>query len=214
LVFANSAYETPQKNACITQTRASSMSHLFLEKNIKFLLFQRNVFVAFSFFLILIVLVLSTFLFFKHDRVVIVPPVIEKEFWVDANHVSPTYLEQFGYFLGQLLLAKSSQSAASQRSIILRHTDPSYAGILRQRLIEEEEVLKKQSTSYVFYPVEIKVNPEQMSLLLTGDRLVFIGGKEASKEREGYILRFNYSGSRLLLKEITLENKEERGSHV
>ena len=49
-----------------------------------------------------------------------------------------------------------------------------------------------------------------MSLLLTGDRLVFIGGKEASKEREGYLLRFNYSGSRLLLKEITLEKEEKK----
>jgi conjugal transfer pilus assembly protein TraE len=190
------------------------MSHLFLEKNIKFLLFQRNVFMALSFLLVLIVLVLSTFLFFKQERIVIAPPVIEKEFWVDAKHVSPTYLEQFGYFLGQLLLAKSSQSAASQRSIILRHTDPGYAGILKQRLIEEEEVLKKQSTSYVFYPVEIKVNPEQMSLLLIGDRLVFIGGKEASKEREGYILRFNYTGSRLLLKEVILDKKEEKKAHV
>ena len=190
------------------------MTYLFLEKSVKFLLFQRNVFMAFSFILALIVLVLSAFLFFKHERVVIVPPVIEKEFWVDAKHVSPTYLEQFGYFLGQLFLAKSSQSAASQRSIILRHTDPSYAGILRQRLIEEEEVLKKQSTSYVFYPVEIKVNPEQMSLLLTGDRLVFMGGKEVSKEREGYILRFNYTGSRLLLKEIILDKKEEKKTHV
>ena len=184
------------------------MSRLFLEKNIKFLLFQRNVFVALCFLLVSIVLILSIFLYFKHDRVVIVPPVIEKEFWVDAKHVSPTYVEQFGYFLGQLLLAKSSQSAASQRTVILRHTDPSYVGILRQRLIEEEEILKKQSTSYVFYPIEIRVNIEQMSLHLIGDRLVFIGGKEVSKDREGYILRFSYTGSRLLLKEISLDKKE------
>lgn len=190
------------------------MSHLFVEKNIRFLLFQRNVFVALSFLLIVIVLTLSIFLFFKQERIVIVPPVVEKEFWVDAKHVSPTYLEQFGYFLGQLLLAKSSQSAASQRSIILRHTDPSYAGILKQRLIEEEDVLKKQSASYVFYPVEVKVNLEQMSILLSGDRLVFIGGKEASKEREGYILHFNYTGSRLLLKEVVLDKKEEKKAHV
>jgi conjugal transfer pilus assembly protein TraE len=190
------------------------MNHLFLEKKIKFLLFQRNVFVAFSFLLLMIIFVLSISLFFKQDRIVVAPPVIEKEFWIDAKHVSPTYLEQFGYFLGQLLLAKSSQSAASQRAIILRHTDSSYAGILRQRLIEEEEVLKKQSTSYVFYPIEIKANPDQLSLLLKGDRLVFIGGKETAREREGYVLSFIYNGSRLLLKEIASEKREEKSSHV
>lgn len=189
------------------------MSRAFLERNVKFLLFQRNIFITLVFLLGLIALVLSVFLFFKRDRIVIVPPVIEKEFWVDAKHVSPTYLEQFGYFLGQLFLTKSSHSAASQRSIILRHTDPSYAGVLKQRLIEEEEILKKQSMSYVFYPFEIKVSPEQMSLLLIGDRLVFVGGKEVSKEREGYLLHFNYTGSRLLLTEISLD-KNGRDAHV
>lgn len=184
------------------------MNQLFLEKNFKFLMFQRNVFIALTFVLAIASTVLSSFLFLKHDRIVIVPPVVEKEFWVDANHVSPTYLEQFGYFLGQLLLTKSSQSAAAQRAVLLRHTDPSYAGILRQRLIEEEEVLKKQSTSYVFYPVEIKVHPEEMSLLLTGDRSVFVGGKEISKEREGYVLRFSYNALGLLLKEVSSEKKK------
>lgn len=190
------------------------MSQAFLEKNTKFLLFQRNVFVALAFLLSVIALVLAVFLFFKQDRIVISPPVIEKEFWVDAKQVSPTYLEQFGYFLCQLLLTKSSQSAASQRSVLLRHTDPCYAGILKQRLIEEEEILKKQSTSYVFYPFEIKVNPEEMSLLITGDRQVFIGGKEISKEREGYLLRFTYTGSRLLLTEISLNKNERGGIHA
>jgi len=188
------------------------MSQLFLEKNIRYLLFQRNVFVAFSFLLILTLMILSSFLFFKQERVVIVPPVVEKEFWVDAQNVSPTYLEQFGCFLGQLILAKSPQSAASQRTVLLRHTAPEYVGTLKQRLIEEEEILKKQSASYVFYPIDIKANTDQMSLLLTGDRLVYIGGKEIYKEREGYILRFSYSGSRLLLAEIEAEKKEKKAS--
>lgn len=150
----------------------------------------------------------------KQERVIIVPPVIEKEFWVDAQQVSPTYLEQFGCFLGQLILSKSPQSAASQRTVVLRHTAPEYAGTLKQRLIEEEEILKKQSTSYVFYPVDIQANIEQMSILLNGDKVIMMGGKEVCKEKEGYILRFTYSGARLLLKEIMAEKKEQKDSDV
>ncbi len=186
------------------------MNQLFFEKNLKYLLFQRNIFAALSFLLIIVLMILSSFLFLKQERIVIVPPIIEREFWVDAQHVSPTYLEQFGCFLGQLILSKSPQSAESQRSVLLRHTAPDYAGTLKQRLIEEEEILKKQSASYMFYPIDIKANMEQMSLLLTGDRLVFIGGKEVYKEKEGYILRFSYSGSRLLLKEIEAVKKEQK----
>jgi len=190
------------------------MSRLFLEKNLHYLLFQRNILAALAFLLVLALLILSVFLFIKQERVIVVPPVIEKEFWVDAQQVSPTYLEQFGYFLGQLLLSKSPQSAVAQRSVLLRHTAPAYAGMLKQRLIEEEEILKKQSASYVFYPIDIKVNMDQMSLLLTGDRVVFIGGKEVCQEKEGYILRFSYSGSRLLLTEVEAEKKGQKDANA
>jgi conjugal transfer pilus assembly protein TraE len=183
------------------------MNHLFFEKNLNFLLFQRNLLVAISLLLGITLILLSSLLFFKSEKVIIVPRVIEKEFWVDSKTVSPTYLEQFGYFLGQLLLNKSSQSAASQRAILLRHADPSYVGMLKQRLMNEEETLQKQNASYVFYPIEVRANPEQLSLLLVGDRQLFVGGKQISSEREGYKLHFSYLGSRLLLKEISAEKK-------
>ncbi len=183
------------------------MNQTFFEKNLKFLMFQRNIFAFLSFFLAVALILCGTLLFFKRERIIIAPPVIEKEFWVDQKSVSPTYLEQYGYFLGQLLLTKSAQSAVTQRSAILRHTDPSYAGILKQRLIEEEEILKKQSASYVFYPIDIKVHLDTMSLLLTGDRVIFMGGKQISSEQEGYLLKFSFEGARLLLKEISAQKK-------
>lgn len=183
------------------------MNRVIFEKNLQSLEFQRNVFLGISILLAIGTIILSSFLFFKRERIIIVPPVIEKEFWVDSQSVSPTYLEQLGLFLGQLLLGKSSQSAASQRSILLRHVDPAYAGALKQRLIEEEEILTKQNASYVFYPVDIKVNPSEMSLTLIGDRQLFVNGKQISSAREDYTLQFSYLGSRLLLKGITSESK-------
>ena len=183
------------------------MNKSFFENHLGFLLFQRNFLLSISFLLAIALIVLTSFLFFKQERIVIVPPVVEKEFWVDYQGVSPTYLEQFGYFLSQLLLAKSPQSASNQRTVLLRHVDPSYAGILKKRLIEEEEQLKKQNASYVFYPVDIKIDPKQMSLLLIGDRQIHVSGKEISSARESYLLRFSYSGSRLLLKEVITEGK-------
>lgn len=183
------------------------MNRLVFEKSLQFLEFQRNVLIAISLLMAIGVIILSSFLFLKQERIIIVPPVIEKECWVDSNNVSPTYLEQLGLFLGQLLLGKSSQSAASQRSVLLRHADPSYSGALKQRLIEEEEVLRKQNASYVFYPIDIKVDTAQMSLTLIGDRLLFVAGKQVSSEREEYTLYFSLLGSKMLLKGITSNRK-------
>ncbi|MFI5342786.1 MAG: type IV conjugative transfer system protein TraE [Chlamydiales bacterium] len=184
------------------------MNRPVLEKSLHFLEFQRNILVTISLLMAIGVIILSSFLFLKRERIIIAPPVIEKEFWVDSHHVSPSYLEQLGLFLGQLLLGKSSQSAPSQRSILLRHADPSFVGMLKQRLIEEEEILKKQNAAYVFYPMDVKVDSSQMSLTLLGDRLLFVAGKQVSSEREEYTLYFSLLGSKMLLKGITSNSKK------
>lgn len=184
------------------------MKSEFLQKNLSYLAFQRNVFLTLVFVLAFSQVILVTFLFWKNEKIIISPPVIEKEFWVDAYHVSPTYLEQFGYFLGQLILSKSSQSASSQRVILLRHVDPMYFGILNKKLIEEEQMLTKQNASYVFYPVDVYADIKALKLLITGDRVFYVSGKAVSTERESYALSFSNAGSRLLLKEISMENQK------
>ena len=177
--------------------------------SLRTLYFQRNIFLSLSLILGLTVFVLSCFLFLKRERVVVAPPVIEREFWVDKNAISATYLEQFGTFLGQLLLSKSAHSASEQRTIILRHTDPSFSGVIRKRLIDEEEILKKQNTAYTFYPERVAVNLAKMEVQLTGDRVAFADSKMVSTQKETYALQFSYSGFRLLL--ISIEAMEKAG---
>jgi conjugal transfer pilus assembly protein TraE len=206
---AKKCIQENKEPASLLSSRVAFMKKEFLDKSTEYLRFQRNIFAALTILLALVLVLMSTFLFFKHERIVIVPPTIEKEFWVDGKQVSPTYLEQYGYFLGQLLLGKSSQSAPSQRNILLRHTDPSFSGLLRNKLVEEEEVLKKQNASYTFYPVSITANSERHEVLIEGDRVFYVSGKQVSSEREAYLLSFKFSGSRLLLTGI--RSSENRG---
>lgn len=179
------------------------MNHSFFETSYKQAITQRNLFVFLSFFLSISIIVLSSLLFFKRERIIITPPHIQKEFWVDGNSVSPTYIEQFSSFMGQLLLNKSANSAPNQRTILLRHTDISYAPELRQKLIQEEERLKKQNSSYIFYPISISVDSELLTSTITGDRIYFVNEKQISKVRESYLLSFVYTGSGIFLDGIT-----------
>ena len=127
------------------------MDRIFFERNLKNLLAQRNFLVGLSTLLAIGLILASSFLFFKTERIIVIPSIIEKEFWVDSNAVSATYLEQYGFFLGQLLLNKSANSADIHRTVLCRHTEPSYLAALKQRLIEEEETLKQQNASYVLF---------------------------------------------------------------
>lgn len=181
------------------------MNSDYLKKNLSTLTFQRNIFLSLTFILTIPLLVLSIFIFQKNDRIIISPPTIEKEFWVESNRISPTYLEQFALFLGQLILTKSPQSATPQRTVVLRHVDPSVYGEINKKLSEEEKKLIKQQASYVFYPIDIRVDTSNLQALLAGDRIFYVGGKSVSTSRENYKLSFVYSGGRLLLKEISNE---------
>ena len=129
---------------------------------------------------------------------------------MDSTSVSPTYLEQFGSFLGQLILTKSAQTAPSQRGIILRHTDPSFSTQLSKKLLEEEQKLMKENVSYVFFPKDIKTNPQTNEVLLLGSRSVFINGNPLSTEQVAFSLSFTFNGSRLLLNSITSIEAEDK----
>jgi conjugal transfer pilus assembly protein TraE len=171
--------------------------------SLRHLIFQRNAFLGLSAILSVSLTIVTAFLFVKSERIIIAPPVVEKEFWVDSKGVSATYLEQFGYFLGELLLSKSSQSAASQRSIIMRHTSPNYSTQLHKKLVEEEQKLEKERASYAFYPTGIYTDISSLEVVLTGNRVIYVSGKAVSDAFESYRLSFIFQGSRLLLSGVT-----------
>jgi conjugal transfer pilus assembly protein TraE len=167
--------------------------------NMNSLRFQRNAFCAVSFLLCGTLFVGSAFLFTKRERVIVVPPVIEKSFWIDESGVSASYLEQQGLFMGQMLFNKNAGSATKQREFVLKNTSNSFLPVLKSKLIEEDERLTKQNTSYVFFMRNFEVYPGSFVVLIEGEKVFYVGGKMISTTREGYRLKFAYEGGRLLL---------------
>lgn len=164
---------------------------------------QRNCLLTFCFLLCCTGLFLSIFLFQKSEKVVVIPPLVEKEFWVDGRNVSSAYLEQYSYFLAQLLLGKSAYSAPNQRDVLLRHSAPEFVGILRKKLLDEEDMLKQQNASYTFYPISVKANSNTKQVRVEGERIFYVAGKQISSEQEVYLLSFTYKGGKLYLQGIT-----------
>ena len=178
------------------------MNEIIREYTMRGLTVQRNVLLSLVFFLLLLGLVLGSLLFGKNERVIVVPAILEKEFWIEGSFVSNTYLEQMGCFVGDLLLTRSPYSADLQLTILMRHVDPSFASILSRKLFSELEKLKKDKASYVFYRTGIVTDSQNQSVVLEGDRTLFLGDKVLSTSRESYRLKFTNFGGRLLLASI------------
>ncbi len=178
------------------------MNEIIREHTLRALTVQRNICLALIACLLVLSLSLAAFLFKKVDRVIVIPAVLEKEFWVEGSAVSPTYLEQMGCFVGDLLLTRAPASADMQLTILMRHTDPSFAPILGGKLAAELVKLRKDNASYVFYRTKVVVEPYEKSVLLEGERTLFLGDKVLSKKIESYRLRFTNYGGQLLLSGI------------
>lgn len=144
-------------------------------------------------------------LFFKKERVVLIPPVVNQPVWIDGYAVSPTYLEQMGVFLGQLLLSNSVQSLQGSRDMLLRFVHPSVYTHFRQHLIAEEAHLQKQQGSYHFDICNATTDVKTNSVLLEGDRASYIADRRIDQAREAYRLTFKFSNGRYLLTGCTKE---------
>lgn len=183
------------------------MNQIIREYTLRSLTIQRNICLSMVFILLLISLVVSFLLLTKSERVIVIPAVVEKEFWVEGSFVSPSYLEQMGCFVGDLLLTRSPASADMQLTILMRQVDPVFSPILTNKLIEELAKLKKDNASYVFFRTRVIVDPQHQRVTLSGDRQLLLGEKVLSTSHESYRLSFNNFGGRLLL--TSIERVEE-----
>lgn len=183
------------------------MNEIIHEHTLRSLTLQRNIFLMFCLLLLCLALILSSLLFMKSERIIVTPPIIEKEFWVDGVSVSPSYLEQMACFIGDLLLTRSPQSSDFQLSCLLRQTEPAFANMLTHKLSEELTKMKKDNSSYVFFRSQIFLDPQKCSVKLVGERVLFIGDKVLSKSQESYRLGFVNFGGRLLLASVEKEEK-------
>lgn len=170
------------------------MNAELLLRNIQYLKFQRNAFLAISFCLAVSLIAISFFLFFKQERIVVVPQNIDKAIWVQGSKVSPSYLEQQSLFLSQLLLNKTPQTVKDQNLQLLRFASPEFYGDLKEKLEQEQKKILEQGASFVFFLKTSEVFLDKMQVKLTGERQVYLGGQIVSRSQEACILSFRMSG--------------------
>jgi conjugal transfer pilus assembly protein TraE len=189
------------------------------------LIAQRNGYLVLAVGLVGLTLLLATGLcrLIGRERIVIVPPVVEQAFWVDAKTISPTYLSQMTVFFAQLRLNVTPSSAAYQRDLLLRYTDPRYYGDFKNELVAEADHLAQTHTSLIFYPVDVAVDVPHLTATVSGDFSATVGTVLLPVKRLTYQLTYRYAQGRLWLRSFqeitesqpsTQPNTQEDMTHV
>lgn len=160
-------------------------------------IFNKYLWMLISLFLVVSNTLLSYFVITANtsEKTIVVPPSLDKAFWVEGNKVSPDYLEQMAKYFSQLLLTYHKENIAAQHDMVLRYTDSSVYGALRANLATDAERVVRNDMSSVFYQkgAHIKKN----TVYIDGVLLGMMGKKVVSRVNKTYKIEFEYRNGSL-----------------
>ena len=175
------------------------MRHLLEQARLQHLLKNRNGYLVLAFGSMILNIILSSFMFFMvgRERIVIVPPEIQKSFWVTSGRVSPEYLSEMVLFLTSLSFNVTPNNAETQHSVLLRYVDSAYYEKLKIKLIEVEDKIKKEHITTSFYPNEVKVDTKKLIAKVSGDLVYTVGDIQIAPAHVTYLFGFSYKQGQL-----------------
>jgi conjugal transfer pilus assembly protein TraE len=141
-------------------------------------------------------------------RTVVVPPSINKSFWVTRDKASSEYLEQMGSFVAWLVLDVTATSIDWKRDMLLSYVEPAAQGDLKIRQDLEASRLKRINASTYFAPQQLVPNEDSQSVVVHGRLRTLVNNLETAADLKSYRVEFAFSGGRMHLKafkEVPLE---------
>lgn len=161
---------------------------------------QRNLLISLTAGMLASNIILSVCLLTKSEHVILMPPELKQQVWVERNQVSAAYLEEMAVFMTGLMLSISPTSAAYQHEIVLRYAGPESYGSLKAQLLADQQRLVKDNLSTVFRPHHVSADTSRHRVILSGDLMNYVGDKRVSQVRESYELVFTLQRGQLQLK--------------
>lgn len=134
------------------------------------------------------------------ERTIVVPPTIDKSFWVTRERVSREYLEQMGSFVAWLILDVTPASIDWKKDILLNYVAPDQHGAMQSRQEIEAERLRRINASTFFLPQQLVPNEDKQTVAIRGRLRTQVNGQETATETRAYLAEFQYAGGRMHLK--------------
>jgi len=134
------------------------------------------------------------------ERTVVVPPVIDKSFWVTSERASKDYLNQMAAYVAYLILDVDPATIDWKKDALLNWVQPSEHGAMKSRQEFEADRLRKMNGATFFRPQQLVPNEEKQSVVVQGRLRTTVNGQETNNETKSYLVEFDYSGGRAHLK--------------
>jgi conjugal transfer pilus assembly protein TraE len=133
-------------------------------------------------------------------RTLVVPPSMNKSFWVERDKASSEYLEQMGSFIAWLILDVTPASIDWKKDVLLGYITPDQHGAMKTRQELEASRLKRINASTAFMPQQLVPSEDAQTVVVRGRLRTLVNGQETANEVKAYLVEFSYAGGRMHVK--------------
>jgi conjugal transfer pilus assembly protein TraE len=132
------------------------------------------------------------------ERTVIVPPNIDKSFWVSKDKASREYLEQMAGYIAWLMLDVTPTTVDWKRNVLLNWVAPEQHAAMKTKMDLEADRLRSNNASSSFLIQQLTADEKEQSVLVTGRLRRQINGTDvAEPDTRSYLAQFQYTGGRV-----------------
>ena len=150
-----------------------------------------------------VLLGLSNFYLIGRERVIVVPPLVSRDFWVATHIVSDSYLEQMAEFFAGLLLNVTPSSFATRAEHLLQHVASDAYPAIKAQTVTQQLELERRAMSTSFHPTSFKVDRARLLVELKGQLKVVVGNAPLDTQSKTYQLQFVQQQGRLYIKQFS-----------
>jgi conjugal transfer pilus assembly protein TraE len=159
-------------------------------------------------------LILNATFLKRNERVIISPPEIQREFWVESNRASPEYLEQMGVFFSILGGNLSPSNAAYNVKFLSNYIPPDVYSDVRSELSAQARYITKNNITQAFFPVSVKVVEGDGRVFVEGDVIRNIGTARISKEKMVFNIKLRVKDFKVMVEELSVDYPEREKKRV
>lgn len=134
------------------------------------------------------------------ERTVVVPPAIDRTFWVTRERASRAYLEQMASYVAYLVLDVDPETIDWKRNALLDWVAPDQHAAMKTRQELEADRLKRFNGATYFRPQQLVADEQRQSVVLRGRLRTQVNGHETSNDTKAYLAEFDFTYGRAQLK--------------
>lgn len=141
------------------------------------------------------------------SKTVIIPPKVDKEFWVSDTTLSAAYYEQVGFYIADRILSVSPSTAEGSYDALLpffsSNSKDLYA--IKKMLKEQSEFIKKENVYQVFYPINVVPKAKERLLSVNGSLRKFIGTMYIHDIETRLDIKFDIANGKFIIKSLEVK---------